>query len=275
MYCDCIGYYKAMEDQFHFMQTYFPVIPAKENAIKGNNELTDFFIRIKKNPFANKFEGLKYFLRRYIFRKNNLTAGNSYIFNFDDHCWYNREGNIIHYDYNYYIKRLWKTKRIKIKNNKWLNNKGEELIPQAPNCSHLRQHIKRFYGIDIPPGWQHWNGGVFLFNNSSIVFFNKWHEYTMKEINRGKIKPYDDQGTLAVCAWEFELQNNKTIPVKYNFITDFGNKNVRFSTEKGFTYNNFKTIFNPSFIHVYNQWGNKEWDIWQAVTEIGIKNKII
>ncbi len=273
--CDCKKYFQNMEEQFHLMTSFFPVISNNEQSKNDSIKLKESFDRYKRNPFTNKLSGIKYWINRHIRKREYFCLDNQFFFSYKDYCWYNKAGKKIYYDHNHYIRQLWKNHKIKIINNKWVNYKNEELVPQAPHCSHLRDYLKERYNVNIPNNYRHWNGGVFLFDGSSSNFFNKWHEYTMNEIDQGVIKPYDDQGTLAACAWEFGLQNKKTLPIKFNFITDHGNPNVKYNSTSGFTYNNFESKFNPCFLHVYNEFNNENWDIWQGVIEIGRRNKIL
>jgi len=276
MYCNCVEEFRIMEEKFHFMKNYFPQFNSDDKQIcKKREELKTTFNNLRINPFKNSLQGLKYFVNRYLIRPKEFKLNGDFYFSFKDYCWRDVCGNLLDYDYRHYKVRLKRKYKILVRDDRWFDHKNRELIPQAPHCSHLREHIKKHYHISIPAEYQHWNGGVFIFDKSAIDFFRNWHDYTMLEIKRKKIKPYDDQGTLAVCAWKFGIQNKNTIPIKYNFITDYGNQSVKYEKSKGFTYNNFKTVFNPSFLHVYNQWGNKDWDIWQAVIEIGMRNKII
>jgi hypothetical protein len=44
--------------------------------------------------------------------------------------------------------------------------------------------------------WQHWNGGVFLFDDSSVEFLSSWHEKTVMRIFDLPNWKTRDQGTL-------------------------------------------------------------------------------
>lgn len=268
MKCRCKDEFALMEKQFHVLQNYFPEYDHDDpEAAAAHQKLVGIFSEMKKKPFVNLGKIINYLCFRYIKSTNTLQFGGDYYFNKDDFCWYTNTGKLIDYDYEHFKRQLWKKHHIRLKNNKWVNSHGRELNPQLPYCNCLRDHIRKQYHIKIPAGWQHWNGGVFLFTKQSIEFMDLWHRYTMAEFDLNKIKTYDDQGTLAVCAWKFNIKNMKPLPVKYNFITDIGNKNVRYDPDKGYTYNNFKTTFAPAFLHVYHHWGSMDWSIWQAVTD--------
>ncbi len=87
-------------------------------------------------------------------------------------------------------------------------------------CEHLREAIESKFGIVVPDAeWQHWNGGVFVFDAASVPFLETWHEYTRAILG----DPYwktRDQGTLIATVWKFGLQDQITLPRKYNYIVD-------------------------------------------------------
>jgi hypothetical protein len=113
--------------------------------------------------------------------------------------------------------------------------------------------------------WQHWNGGVFLFDDSSNLFLDAWHNKTMQifKLSNWKVR---DQGTLIATAWEFGLANHPTLSKKFNFIADYNNNGVQINTKtKHITDDGFITSYQPAFVHVYHNWGNKSWPIWQWI----------
>jgi glycosyltransferase involved in cell wall biosynthesis len=87
-------------------------------------------------------------------------------------------------------------------------------------CDHLRQAIRQTFGVTITKNtWQHWNGGVFVFDPASAEFMELWHQNTLAIFKN----PYwrtRDQGTLAVTVWQLKLQNHPTLPREFNFIVD-------------------------------------------------------
>jgi hypothetical protein len=87
-------------------------------------------------------------------------------------------------------------------------------------CQHLNNAIAQKFGIDsIPYNWQHWNGGVFLFDESAYSFMEFWHNASLAimEDNAWKVR---DQGTLAATAWHFGLQQHAMLDIKFNRIID-------------------------------------------------------
>ena len=148
----------------------------------------------------------------------------------------------------------------------WVNKKGESV--SYVNCNHLIEEIKNKFNINIiDKKFQQWNGGVFLFNKDSVDFLETWHKHTL-EIFKDKAWKTRDQGTLAATVWQFGMQNQKTLPIEFNFIADFFNTQITYQDDKGFTKDNFKTTIEPNFIHVYHEFGNKNWEIWMAVERL-------
>ena len=130
---------------------------------------------------------------------------------------------------------------------------------------HLVEEIENKFGIGISiRNWNHWNGGVFLFDDSSHELLETWHQATM-EIFKDKKWKTRDQGTLAMTAWKFGLQNNPTLPIEYNFIADYNSDKVGYLGELSFSYEGSKRIVQPNFIHVYHHWGDASWPVWRDV----------
>ncbi len=276
MQCSCRDEFELMERQFHFLQSYFPSFDKSGVEILADRAaLKQCFSMMRKKPFSPKTGAIRYLWQRYVSKPVEIRLGEKFVFNSVLRTWKNASGETIDYDYRYFKKQLWQKHHIRCKNGVWQNRQGRALAPESPHCHHLRMHIKKYYNIEIPSGWQHWNGGVFLFSKEAVDFFDDWHRFTMCEISRGSIKSYDDQGTLAVCAWKHNLKNRSLLSPLFNLITDFGKKDVGYKQNFGFTNDGFKTRIEPAFLHVYNEWGNTKWDIWQAVEEIGKKHGIL
>lgn len=132
-------------------------------------------------------------------------------------------------------------------------------------CVHLFEEIEKQFRISVlEKAWQHWNGGVFLFNDSSRKFLEMWHEKTMCifELPEWKTR---DQGTLIATVWALGLQNHITLPKKFNLIADFGHQKILHTGDLNFTIIGEQESVQPYFIHVYHHWADKKWDVWQAV----------
>jgi hypothetical protein len=147
--------------------------------------------------------------------------------------------------------------------------KGYKQDVCIPRCTHLHQQIKKIFGISISPeSWQHWNGGVFLFDRHSVDFLEYWHKTTMDIFQKPDWKTRD-QGTLALSAWKFGLQNQPTLNSRFNYILDHFKPGLGFTKETGFTKDDFLTTHHPEFVHVYHRFGDESWEIWQHLLDVG------
>jgi hypothetical protein len=151
--------------------------------------------------------------------------------------------------------------------NIWINPEGREV--HTVRCDHLIDRIASTFGIHgIDPNWQHWNGGVFLFDSESHAFLDAWHQKTLSIFEHADWK-IRDQGTLIATAWEFGLQQMPLLPIEYNFIVDsFMATKIKFSSEdKGVSNNGGASYITPFFVHVLNRFGDNSWKIWVWVDE--------
>lgn len=137
----------------------------------------------------------------------------------------------------------------------------------------LRERIKEKFDIEISiPDWQHWNGGVFLFDKSAVPFLECWHNYTMQVFQDTKWKTRD-QGTLIATAWKFGLQNHPTLPVEFNFIADYNHPLMVYKGDFTFDLSSSKQGIKPKFLHIYHHWGDTSWALWLDVDVLHNKIK--
>jgi hypothetical protein len=267
--CDCQE--RKNKDQKEFIDAIKRIIPDYEHDVVFDNEkgreLYRILSEVKENPLKNIKLIINYILVRYVFKKSNnfIKWGGGFKYSSRKKGWIDLQGNLIMYNLTSISKKLKKTSNFSFSKRKmeWVNKSGENVF--FTNCNHLVEKINNKFNVDITKkNFQHWNGGVFLFNSNSVNFLETWHSSTMEIFNDNEWKTRD-QGTLAATVWKFNLQNQKLLPSEFNFIADYYNPKITFQKEKGFTTNNFKTTISPNFIHVYHQFGNKEWDIWKAV----------
>jgi hypothetical protein len=269
MHCNCLAdtlrknkEYEAV-DKF-FQQNVFSLLLNE----KDRKLLENQFSELQEPRIKSIFMGLHYFFNRYVSPVKKFNFGKFY-FNKNTKFWYNSDHELVDFDFQFYEKILRKNTGIRFdyKRKKWLNKYGENITPQTPHCNHLSENIIARYKISIPNDWRHWNGGVFLFNNRSVDFLNFWHQITIREFRNPETKTRD-QGTLAVSVWKFNLQESKTLPVNFNFITEFENSDIEYRKDSGFTKDGFKTTFKPYFLHIYHEWGRSGWSIWDYVSEL-------
>jgi hypothetical protein len=276
MNCQCVEENLKEEDIFNSkLSELFGKINLTDSHIKKQTEeLLSIFVRYRSFPFRYFFKNTKYLIQRYLLPVKSFYFHN-YRFQKNNKCWYNPENEIVLFDYPYYEKRLWGTAGIKFnkEDNSWETREGKKFEFKAPICDHLTEYLKKEYGVKIPENWRHWNGGVFLFDDSSTEFLNYWHEQTIKEFSNPYTKTRD-QGTLALSVWKFGLQNQPNIPQEYNWITEYANNDIAWDKAKGYTRDGFKTTFYPNLLHVYHEWGNKEWSIWNSIHFLMEKEKV-
>ncbi|MFO7790092.1 MAG: hypothetical protein R6V32_05935 [Bacteroidales bacterium] len=272
MNCSCIDGFNKRKRQYFIMKDEYPVPSHSVNAKKDWEELLETFKQMKRQPFKYLKKAIPYLYKKYISPQKSLKLDNCY-YDKKSRCWYNKNGELMSFDMHYHDKKLWKKHRLKNNNGIWMNQDNEIIKPEAPHCHHLREYLNNKYKLEIPKGFQHWNGGVFLFSPISKDFMDYWHEITFNEIESGVIKSYDDQASLIVSAYHFGIENMKPLPAEYNFIADYGKKSIDYSPGKGFTNDNFKTIVHPAFLHIYHNWGDKNWKIWQYIESLKDDNE--
>ena len=148
-------------------------------------------------------------------------------------------------------------------------------------CDHLRDAIKVKFGVEITePDWQHWNGGVFLFDSESTDFMDTWHQYTRSIFDDPGWRTRD-QGTLIATTWRHGLERQAVLPRIYNYIVDamhhipdakrpslgVGDYHV----DRGYSLELDSNLPRPHFLHLINgsmgARGWKNWDDAEALLE--------
>jgi len=133
----------------------------------------------------------------------------------------------------------------------WDDTHQDLMLNGAPlgnyTCQHLHQAITDRFGIDaIPNNWQHWNGGVFLFDESAYSFMEFWHNASLSimEDDAWKVR---DQGTLAATVWHFGLQHHATLAPRFNRIIDLAAQHAVVMDDGTLVVNGEKE--QPAFLH--------------------------
>jgi len=214
-----------------------------------------------QNSFLTKiFYTFRYYLS---FPKFWLTK--DLYFDKKKRLWATKSGEVVKYEIN--LKSIAKEANLKytLWYNEWKNKKGERIF--ETDCDHLTQAIKSTFRIEVRnKDWQHWNGGVFLFDDESHKFLTAWHEKSVRIFNQTEWKTRD-QGTLIATVWEFGLQNHLMLGKEWNFIADFHNNSLAVSEESNTISDDlFETVYQPKFIHIFHEWGNQNWSVWNWAT---------
>jgi hypothetical protein len=217
------------------------------------------FDSLKKSWVKKAITALRYFTSYPIFHFNP-----DFHFNKKSRTWHDASGAIVMYEMN--IEKMQKETGLRYNKwtQKWYNKIGEDIW--FDECNHLTEYIQQEFNIEIKDkNWQHWNGGVFLFNNESHKFLDAWFEKTMHVFTLPNWKTRD-QGTLIATAWEFGLQNHPTLSKEYNFIADYNNNGVLINPQTNeLTDDGFVSTYQASLVHVYHHWMDKSWPIWQWI----------
>jgi len=234
----------------------------KSETIAKKNKLEMILQRNKSSFFKTILTNIKFNIS-----KNIYSLNDEFFFNKKEKIWRDDANNIIMFDYdiNQVIEK--ETGLTYDKENKiWLNNKNENIL--IDSCRHLTSEIDKKFAIkDINSNWQHWNGGVFLFDDSSHSFLDSWHNKTLI-IFKDEYWKTRDQGTLIATTWEYKLENHKTLSKKWNFIADFNNSGLVLKENLTITDDFWITEYKPSFIHIYNHWNDTSWNVWHIINKI-------
>lgn len=258
--CDCQKNREVDRQKFfQFTKDINSVTVTNPILIEKGKELQFEFDQLKKSLPKKIYTAIRFFLSPEIFHFNN-----QFYFNKKTKTWHIKNGDVVMYDVD--VDKMQKATGLVYNKwtKKWYNKQGEDIW--YDECNHLTEYIEDTFQISIKDkNWQHWNGGVFLFDDSSHNFLDAWHNKTMHifTLSNWKVR---DQGTLIATAWEFGLANHPTLSKRFNFIADYNNNGVQINTETNhITDDGFITKYEPAFVHVYHHWGNKSWPIWQWI----------
>ena len=266
--CDCaVNNRKDVIELEALMEKYDPARKLKDPAMeKKKRALIKKFEIMKQNRIAYLFLVLRFVTA---FKKFKLDDDTFY--DRRKKVWVDKEGNVIITPADNMFKDIeknshWRWNQI---TRRWYGPDGKDVFNLK--CPHLAEYIFTRFGIEVKDkNFQHWNGGVFLFDDSSHSFMEAWFDKTMKIFTYPEWMTRD-QGTLIATVWEFGLQNNPTLPQKFNFIADYTSHRVMMDETGNFSDDAFKTKLKPALVHIYHNFGMKGWDIWDYVESLGEK----
>jgi hypothetical protein len=271
LHCGCSE--KKEKIKKDFTDTLRKIIPdyhQEEISDEKVRKLVRTIKNISENPYYNTRINIIDFLFKYFLNNKDTGAkwGDDFRYSKRKNGWIDLDGNLIMHNLTPYAKKIEETGNFSYckKKKEWTDKYKENIF--SKECNHLCEKILTKFNIKVAQkDFQHWNGGVFLFNEKSADFLETWHQLTMDIFNDSEWQTRD-QGTLIATVWKFNLQNQLLLPTEFNFIADFFNPFISFDHNNGFTKDNFKTIIKPKFIHIYHNFGNKNWDVWQGVESI-------
>lgn len=234
--------------------------PSNEAKAK-ESQLSAYLDELKSRKLLYKFIELKYSLSGERFTLKN------YVYNKSTKTWYDKQSKeVVLRDFPFIISKIEAESSFKYNWDKavWLNAEGQE-VQGSSTCRHLLEAISRTFRIDnIPENWQHWNGGVFLFNDSSKAFLDKWHENSLLLFDLDEWKTRD-QGSLIATVWQFGLADHPVLDVKWNFIASYLNDGLAYDEHGNFTDNAWGRTVPANFVHVIQHFGDKEWPFWNHI----------
>ncbi len=271
MKCNCAKEFAAWEKEMkQLLARHKNVIRVPENPEK-KRKLQHRLEEIKKDKWRYRLMSLRYSLSPNVFKFDDDTFLNK-----REHYWHDKDGAPIIYQtvaptLEEVIENNSPYRFDRSDNKTWTIN-GKNVFDCR--CNHLQEAINETFGTEISDAkWQHWNGGVFLFNEMSRDFLNGWHEKTMKVFSLPQWKTRD-QGTLIATVWQNNLQSHAMLPVEFNLIADYNNLLMRHKGNLCFDVNEQHREVKPHFVHVYHHWADKKWDVWQDVEKrTGIVSK--
>ena len=193
---------------------------------------------------------------------DEFFANRNLCYNSKEEAWYTPSGKLL-------LPNI--TKLIERKSPYWYDATTDTWYDQNNNrvfvneCNHLYDAIKKDFKVDVKQStWQHWNGGVFLFSKESIPFLDTWHELSLEAFGLPDWKTRD-QGTLIATVWKYGLEDQTTLPVRFNFIADYYHPTMTYVGDLVFLLKVAEPTISPSLIHIYHHWGDKNWAVWRDV----------
>lgn len=266
--CSCLNDHQS--DLKQFEDSVASVVKSKNFPPDYSNpniiQLFGFFDEIKKHPFKNLFPILKILLCNLGIK---VRINDAIILNKKEKAFIIGKEKFHYPSLFLYKRKIIKETPYKFNLLKWDWVKSDGSVFSSGNCNHLTDIIKTKFDIQITePNWNHWNGGVFLFNDSSYDFMEEWHSLT-KEIFKDPYWKIRDQGTLIATVWKLGLQNHICLPITYNFLANYKDPTITaiIKNNQIIATKNHQTI-SPFFIHVYNEFHRNNWDIWDCIKKI-------
>lgn len=119
------------------------------------------------------------------------------------------------------------------------------------SCAHLREQLRERLGLEVPPWWVPWNGGVFAFDGSATPFLDRWHELAVQAFDWPEWRTRD-QHALIATVWEQGLQDQDRLPLRFNFIVDFANNWLGHDPAAGWRLHPDHAWSRPVFLHLFS-----------------------
>lgn len=191
-----------------------------------------------------------------------FLAEHGYRYHPQQESWHDLQGNLL-FEENYVVHRIESCSEFRWDrvHQVWRDEQGNN-ISQIESDKFHQLALEKFNVKIVPPDWQHWNGGVFLWDSSAMSFLDQWHEWSLAIMNDPAWKTRD-QGTLAAAVWKFNLQDHPTLPLDFNFIADYYHPQLIYRGNLSFSFSDDGPIIRPFFLHIYHHFGDTSWRLWQ------------
>lgn len=191
-----------------------------------------------------------------------------YHLNTEEGQWYSVDGDLIQQNYSHVLEVEIETGFHWNEKEQYWEDNGEIIMKPEAAKNLLPLKIKEKFGVEVKnPEWQHWNGGVFLFDYRAIPFFTTWHSWTI-QIFRNPAWQTRDQGTLIATAWKYGLENHPLLPIEFNFIADYYQQNLEYKGQFNFYSKTKNQSILPCFLHIIHHFGDRSWLLWQDVEKL-------
>lgn len=256
--CECIdlydGYFNRMENEL--LQIDPLRQSTKPSIVSHRKKLVAFYTQ-----HHSLFQKIKVGLR-YMFSFKKFHISNDLYFDKKDKTWKDIEGEV----FMHHFRWSKVSRACQLKWNFW------KRYPELPDgrslwtmtCDHLQQNIQEKFDIRVETNqFQHWNGGVFLFDDDSHDFLNRWFDKTMLIFQDPKWKTRD-QGTLIATVWELGLQDHPMLGKQWNLIADYNNPFLQWESEDAIRIASSELI-KPQLLHVYHHFGDNSWPFWKEL----------
>lgn len=263
--CNCSKQYAEWRDQVGKLLTTHKDVKREPEIVEKKERLLKILQEKKKSKWRYFLLSLKFNLSKNTFKLDDDTFLDK-----KREYWHDKNGTPILYEKH--IKTSFEiiesTTNYKYHNENgrtWWTINGVNIFDCR--CNHLKEAVKRDFNIEIKKeDWQHWNGGVFLFDDSAFSFLETWHKLTITSFENSYWRTRD-QGTLAATVWKFHLQEHYTLPIEFNFILNYNNPEIIYDGKFSFTFINYSKNVHPNFIHILNHWGDINWNLWNDISK--------
>lgn len=202
----------------------------KQQSPEGK-KLEAFLSTVKKDPFRNLLPLSNYlFARAFKFEKQKIR--DDLYYKSAAKAWVDKNENEILFDYPSRINKLLSSSPYKFdkKKGSWLNPKGEKVF--SMKHPKLREWLTQQTNRQFSGEERLLNGGVFVFDQRAIPFFNTWHDEVMKQLPDNSFRNRD-QAALFLAAQKYPGLIGKPLDSCYNFLVDEQHPKFYFHAKKG------------------------------------------